>query len=297
MNTVVLFIICALVWGSTWFAITFQLGVSCLWSVFYRFLLASIMLGVYCYLRYGFPRFTVRQHFRLFFQGICLCGVSYWLVYESERHITSGLTAVLSTSILYFNVIIRRLWLLKPVETKVICGGILGSIGVLLVMLPEISFANFGSTYAEGMLLALGGTLALSIGCVACEQNEQEKLPMLSSVTFNMIYGCVTVLTIALLLGVKPEFSTNPEFIGSLVYLAIFGSIGALTSYIALIRRIGADRAAFVDIVYPVIALCLSALLEDYHWNLMAMAGIVFIAAGNIVALKPVKVSPQIRLP
>ena len=289
MNTVLLFLLCSLIWGSTWFAITFQLGVNSLWSVFYRFILAGVMLGVYCCLRTGFPRFSVSQHIRLFIQGACLCGISYWLVYESERHITSGLTAVLSTSVLYFNVMIRRLWLAKPAEAKVVAGGILGSVGVLLLMLPELDDQSIIDTAGKGMLEAILASLLLSFGCVACERNEEDNLPMLPTITLNMLYGSATVALIALAQGVVPEFSFSTEYIGSLIYLAVFGSVGALSSYVVLIRRIGSDRAAFIDVVYPVIALYLSSLVEGYQWSLMALLGVTFIAVGNTVVLKPSK--------
>ena len=255
MNPALLFSLCSLIWGSTWFAITFQLGVNSLWSVFYRFLLATILLAIYCCLKNGFPRFSLAQHLRLFVQGACLCGISYWLVYESERHISSGLTAVMSTSVLYFNVIIRRLWLAKPVEAKVVAGGILGSVGVLLVMMPELDLQSAFDGSGRGMLEALLASLVLSFGCVACERNEEDSLPMLPSITLNMLYGSITVAVIALGQGILPEFSFTSEYICSLLYLAVFGSVGALSSYIVLIRKIGADRAAFIDVVFPVIAL------------------------------------------
>ncbi|MET4692449.1 DMT family transporter [Endozoicomonas lisbonensis] len=289
MNTVSLFLLCSLIWGSTWFAITFQLGVNSLWSVFYRFLLAGVMLAVYCCLRTGFPRFTVSQHIRLFIQGACLCGLSYWLIYESERYITSGLSAVLCTSVLYFNIMIRCLWLAKPVETKVVAGGVLGSLGVLLVMLPELDVQSVVDAAGWGMLIAVLGSLVLAFGCVACERNEEENLPILPTITLNMLYGSATVALIALVQGVMPEFNFSSTYIGSLVYLAVFGSVGALSSYVVLIRRIGADRAAFIDVVYPVIALCLSSLVEGYQWSLMALLGVTFIGVGNTVALKPSK--------
>lgn len=289
MNTVLLFLLCSLIWGSTWFAITFQLGVNSLWSVFYRFILAGVMLAVYCCLRTGFPRFSVSQHIRLFIQGACLCGISYWLVYESERHISSGLTAVLSTSVLYFNMMIRCLWLAKPVETKVVAGGVLGSLGVLLVILPELDIQSVVDAAGWGMLIAVLGSLILSFGCVACERNEEDNLPILPTITLNMFYGSATVALIALVQGVMPEFSLSSTYIGSLVYLAVFGSVGALSSYVVLIRRIGADRAAFIDVIYPVIALCLSSLVEGYQWSLMALLGVTFIGVGNTVALKPSK--------
>lgn len=294
MSTISLFMLCSLVWGSTWFAITLQQGaVDSLWSVCYRFFLAAVVLSVFCCFRGGFPRFTLAQHIRMFIQGVCLCGISYWLVYESELHISSGLTAILCTSILYFNIIIARLWLLNPIKTKIIIGALIGSLGVALVVLPEISPAVMATGTSKGIILALGGSLFMSFGCVACERNERDGLPMLPVVSLNMLYGSAIVAVIALNLGIMPTFEFTRQYIGSLLYLVMFGSIAALTSYVALIRRIGADRAAFVEIVYPVIALGLSTILEGFQWSIMALFGILLIAAGNWVAMKPEKVLSQ----
>ena len=288
MNIVVLFGLCSLVWGSTWYAITFQVGtVDSLWSVFYRFVLASMLMFGYCWWSGKKYRFTFVQHIRMIWQGACLCGISYWLVYEAERYISSGLTAVLSTTILYFNVLIARLWLKNPVKARVMAGGLLGSLGVSLVMLPEFGFSDFDYVLYKGTLLTLLGSLFISIGCVACERNAQEGLPMLPVVSLNMFYGSAVVAVIALACGKMPTFDVSEQYILSLLYLVVFGSIGALTSYVTLIRRIGADRAAFVDVVYPVVALCLSTVMEGYQWTLVALCGVALISIGNLIGLKP----------
>gem|GEM_PF-5105666 len=54
------------------------------------------------------------------------------------------------------------------------------------------------------------------------------------------------------------------SYIGSMIYLAVFGYIIAFTSYLTLLGKIGADRAAYVMLVFPIIALILSTLFEDY---------------------------------
>jgi drug/metabolite transporter (DMT)-like permease len=90
-----LFTACVVIWGSTWIAITFQLGrVAPEASVFYRFLLAALMLFGYCLAR-GLPlRYGLRQHAWIALQGVLLFGVSYVLVYFAEEHVVSGLVAV-----------------------------------------------------------------------------------------------------------------------------------------------------------------------------------------------------------
>src|SRR5215204_6178018 len=71
-----LFVACIAIWGTTWLAITFQLGrVAPDVSVFYRFLLASLLVFAYCKWR-GLPlRYSPRQHAWIALQGVLMFGV------------------------------------------------------------------------------------------------------------------------------------------------------------------------------------------------------------------------------
>ena len=101
MKNFILFSIPALIWGSTWLAIKYQLGVvDPLVSVSYRFLLAAIILFAYCSLTGMNLKYPVKQHFYIALQGLLLFGVNYWLVYLAEIHLESGLVAVLFSTII-----------------------------------------------------------------------------------------------------------------------------------------------------------------------------------------------------
>ena len=285
MRNTLLFMLCSFVWGSTWFAITMQLGeVDPLWSIAYRFLLAASLVALVCHLKKQFVRYTFRQHLRLIMQGACLCGFSYWLVYLSELYITSALSALTCTSVLYLNVIIGRVWLGNPVRMSVLIGGILGTLGILMIFMPDVGVDDDGSTL-KGLTLAFSSCILFSIGSVACEHNEREGLGLLPVVTYNMFYGGLMVCLIAVLKGTPPAWVWSTEYIGSLLYLVCFGSVGAMVSYVALIRRIGADRTAYVDFVYPIVALCVSIFFEGYQWTLLTVFGIAMVMIGNLFAL------------
>ena len=45
----------------------------------------------------------------------------------------------------------------------------------------------------------------------------------------------------------------------------------------------GADRAAYCTVLFPIVALNVSALVEGYHWTALALIGLVLVAAGNVV--------------
>ncbi|WP_051786125.1 DMT family transporter [Endozoicomonas numazuensis] len=286
VSNATLFCICSLVWGSTWYAISWQLGsVDVMWSVAYRFLLGAFLLWIFCLLRGGFPSYTRQQHFRFFFQGTFLCGLSYWLVYESEHFISSGLSALICTGILYSNVVIARFWLGHTVKRSVLIGAICGSVGVFMVFLPQLTLIDSDPQELKGLALALGAVLTFSLGSVSCEINEKDGLSVVPVTVFAMFYGGVEMGLVAMLRGIPPTFDFSPGYLFSLVYLVIFGSVVALTSYLALIQRMGSDRTAYVDIIYPIIALLISTIMEGYEWTMVSVLGVVVILFGNLLAM------------
>ena len=56
-------------------------------------------------------------------------------------------------------------------------------------------------------------------------------------------------------------------------------------AYLTLIQRIGADRAAYTTVLFPIVALGLSTWLEDYRWTPLAAAGVALVLLGNVIVL------------
>src|SRR5438105_9705954 len=103
MGTTTLFIICSAIWGSTWLAIKYQLGVVAPeLSVAYRFGLAAIVLFAWCIFTRRSLRFSGRAHGYLAALGVMLFGLNYIGIYWAERFVTSGLVAVLFSTIVFY---------------------------------------------------------------------------------------------------------------------------------------------------------------------------------------------------
>ncbi|WP_062269087.1 DMT family transporter [Endozoicomonas arenosclerae] len=286
MSNTFLFCLCSLVWGSTWFAISKQLGpVDTMWSLSYRFVLGAVFMWAVCQFRGGVPKYSPRQHFRFLFQGTFMCGLSYWLFYESGKYISSGMTAMICTTLLYFNVVVARVWLGNGIKRSLLIGAVTGTIGVCLIFLPQLRTADSNPEELKGLLLALGAVLLISLGSVSCEKNEKEGLAVMPITIFLMLYGGIEMGLIALLRRMPPTFDFSPVYLISLAYLVVFGSLIAMTAYITLIQKIGADRTAYVDIIYPVIALLISTFIEGYQWTLPAAVGVGIILLGNFLAI------------
>jgi drug/metabolite transporter (DMT)-like permease len=107
-----------------------------------------------------------------------------------------------------------------------------------------------------------------------------------TSIAYSMIYGAVFLLTIMVFMGVEWVWDSRPIYWGTLLYLAIPGSILGFTAYLSLIGRIGADKAVYSTVLFPVVALTISTFIENYNWSLTAIVGLVLIFMGVLLALK-----------
>lgn len=287
MSSFLFYTLTVLIWGSTWLAIKFQLGhIDPMVSVAYRFSIAAILLLAWCRLFKLNMRFTVKEHVFMGIQGIFLFALNYWLFYFAELHLTSGLAAVLFSTILIMNMINGAVFLGSPLDSKVIAGGVLGLSGIVLVFRPEISSFSMGDSGMYGIVLCLAATFLASIGNIISARNQKNRLPIIQTNAYGMSYGALLMLMMAYFSGKKFGFVVTPAYIGSLLYLAVFGSIIAFGCYLTLVGRIGADRAAYATLLFPVVALGISTVWEGYSWTASAVFGIVLILSGNLLIIK-----------
>ena len=148
-----------------------------------------------------------------------------------------------------------------------------------------MSRLNLGDRSVVGLILALIAVLFASFGNMAAVVSSRRHLPVVALNAHGMAWGALTSTIVALLLGREFNFSTSPGYLLSLGYLAIFGSAVAFGCYLALMRTIGTARAAYTSVLFPIVALGISTVVEDYRWSTLAVIGIMFIVAGNWLAL------------
>lgn len=285
-----LFTITCFIWGTTWFAIKFQLvDISPTLSIAYRFGIASIILFAFLFITKAKLKFTLVQHKWFLIQGILLFGICYWLTYWAETGLTSGLVAVLSSLIIFFNVILGRFLLKREIKPKLLIGFFLGVIGMGLLYKDEIG-AN--TAIANGtflLIIAIIANLVASLGNIVSMRNQTHGLPITQTNAFGMAYSAVIMLLFSLVKGDEITFIFSSEYIISLIYLGVFGSIIAFYCYLTLLGKLGPGKAAYTNLVIPVIALMVSTLFESFDWSMFAFLGLTLVLVGNYVALKSKK--------
>lgn len=286
MPTPFIYAVVVLIWGTTWFTIKFQLGVvSPEVSLVYRFGLAAACVFLFARVTGSPLVLSLRDHRMVAIQGATLFCLNYWMTYLSTQYLTSGLVAVLFTSIIFFNLVNSRMIFGTPVERRVLLAAGAGMLGVALLFLPELQAALHNPTIAHGAVLALGATYVASLGNMAASRNTREHLPVVTVNAYGLAYGTLGLAAIAMLRGTPVEFDPRWSYVLSLLYLSLAGTALAFGLYLALIKRIGASRAAYSSVLFPVVALVVSTLFESYAWSLPAIIGLGVLIAGNALAL------------
>ncbi len=287
MSNTALYGLTVLIWGSTWFAIEFQLGsVAPEVSVVYRYGIASLLLFAWSLFRGLKLRFALRDHAWFLLLGILLFGLNYIVAYRAQIYITSALTAIAFSSMVWMNIINARLFFGVKAGRGVLFGALLGAIGMFYLFAPQISAVSLTDTVFFGFVLAVLSALIASFGNMVSQATQKAKLPVVQTNAWGMFYGALFTSAIAVTNGHAFSFEWTAAYVGSLAYLTIFGSIVAFGAYLTLLGRIGAHRAGYAMVMFPVVALVLSTLFEGLEINTTTIVGTLFVLAGNLFVLK-----------
>ena len=286
MNNLSLFLTCVAIWGTTWLAITFQLGpVAPEVSVSHRFLLAALLIAAWCRIR-GLPlRFKPAEHVALALMGGLMYGAAYIAVYHAELHLASGLVAIGYSASPLVSSLGTRLFLRQPVSARQLLGSVLGLAGICLVYWPEFGKLAPDRSVLLGIAFTAGAVLFSCSGGLLAQRNHQQGLHGWPTMAWSMGYGALVSLAIALALGRAYTIDLGAPYLLSLLYLAVLGTVITFAGWLTLVGRIGAARASYVGVMAPVVALFVSTAFEGFAWHALTFAGVAISVAGNILVL------------
>jgi drug/metabolite transporter (DMT)-like permease len=287
MSNPLLYLVTVLVWGSTWFAIEFQLGiVAPEVSIVYRYTAACLLLFAWSKYRGLNLRFSLRQHGWFLLLGVFLFGLNYVLAYRAQIYISSALTAIAFSAIVWMNILNARLFFGIRAGPRVLIGALLGIAGILMLFAPQIGEMALTDTVFYGSVLAVLGALVASFGNMVSQGAQKRALPVIQSNAWGMFYGAVVTAIIAAVEGHRFVFDWSVGYVTSLAYLTVFGSIIAFGAYLTLLGRIGAHKAGYAMVMFPVVALLLSMAFEGLQLTTPMVLGTALVLIGNMFVLK-----------
>lgn len=294
MNTF-LYTLTVLIWGSTWIAIKWQLGVvPAPVSIAYRFWIAAVVL-LFVLAAMRKPVMPPARAWRyLLAQGVALFCCNFLCFYYASQWVPSGLVAVVFSTAPLWNAINGRIFLGRPMQPQVVVGALLGLAGIAMLFLPQMRGHWGDGAMLQGLGLALLGTLFFSTGNLLSSRMQAIGLTPWLTNTWAMFIGASVLTLVGIMLGMPFDIEPTARYISSLLYLAIPGSVIGFTAYLLLVGRMGPDKAAYCTVLFPVVALTISTVFEGYQWNALAFAGLACVLAGNLLAFLPMR--PRLRV-
>jgi len=286
LNNAFLYVVAVLIWGSTWLAIEFQLGtVEPEVSIVYRYLAAAGILFIWSKIKGLSLQFDLNSHRWFVLMGLLMFCLNYILAYRAQIYITSALSAIAFSSMLWMNIINSRVFFGVRVGPRIYTGALLGIVGIIVLFGPQVAEVSLSDSIFYGSLLALIGALMASFGNMASQAAQKLKLPVVQSNAWSMLYGGLLTGLVALVQGHPFTFDPSPGYVLSLAYLTVFGSVIAFGAYLTLLGRIGAHRAGYATVMFPVVALILSMLFENLRLDLTMLLGFALVLTGNLLVL------------
>ena len=281
-----LFVVTVLAWSGSWYALKLQVGqVSVLTSLFWRFALAASIMVLWTIIARSPMRFSLVVHMKFLLMGTLMFCINFALFYNASIYLASGLLSVVFSLASVFNIIIAAMFLgLKP-GVNVVVGALLGFVGIGMMFWPVVAQQSFDTAAIFGLGLCVAGTLSFCTGNLISVSLQNLKVPVVSASAWGMTYGAAISAFITFAQGNEFAIDWSITYISSLVFLAIISSVIAFAAYLTLLGRIGADRAGYATVMFPVIALLISTIMEDYHMSLLAVAGLALVLLGNVFVL------------
>ena len=285
-----LYLLTVLIWGTTWLALKLQLGVVAIpVSIVYRFGLAAVVLFALLLLSRKLQVMNKRGHLICLAQGLCLFCVNFMCFLTASQWVTTGLIAVVFSTATLWNALNARIFFKQKIARNVLLGGALGLLGLGFLFWPELSVHTATPQTLLGLGLALLGTMCFSAGNMLSSLQQKAGLKPLTTNAWGMLYGASMLAVYCALSGIPFTMEWNARYIGSLLYLVIPGSVIGFTAYLTLVGRMGPERAAYCTVLFPLVALNVSAFAEGYQWTAPALMGLVLVMLGNVLVFRKPK--------
>jgi len=261
-----------------------------------RFGLASVLLFAVARWRGESVKVGASLHGWLLLTGAVQYGFNYMSTYLAEKHLASGLVAVLFSLMIFTNAIGGALFFGQSITRRfVFCAGV-GVVGIALIFWPDIMAAQANAGVLLGVGLALMAVTLASAGNMLTLRLTRGGMALVPLLAWTMGYGAVTLAVIAGLAGIEFHLDTRASYWLSLIYLSALGSVVSFILYFKLAQRQGPGRAALMGMVIPVIALLMSALFEGWRPTMVSTAGIALCLAGLWGATRPAADTPVSRV-
>jgi drug/metabolite transporter (DMT)-like permease len=279
-----------LIWSSTWVAIKIGLE-DCppLLGACVRFALAGLVLLVIAAVQ---RRPLGTDWLLAAVLALAPFAFAYGLVYWGEQYVPSGLAAVLFGILPLYTALLATVLLPdEPLRAPLLVGVLIGIGGLSLAFLESVELGS-----AEKAALGASALALAPLGAALGSISQKRRAARLDAVVLNgwaMLVGGLLLLPASALSEDWGDFVWSAESVGSIAYLALFGSAIAFVTLTVLLRHISAMAMSFLAMLLPFGALLFGAALYDESITVRAVAGALLVATGLGIAQWSRRSRPQ----
>lgn len=283
--TALLYALMCVIWGSTWLAIKVGLvGVPPFLGAGLRFVLSALIVGGVLAVRGRSVRLTRDDRICILSLGVLVFWFNYAAVYWAELRISSGLTAVIFSTMPLTTALLSRFWTrTETLSGRKLVGITIGMAGTLLLFWPD---ERLGPTQMLGMLAALFASTCSSVSLVVLKRYGAKSDPFVLNF-FAMGMGAASLLLMSALLERSAAVVWSRGNVAALLYLSVFGSVIAFSLYYRLIKVLDATAVSASTLIIPIIALVLGGVFLGEAVTQLAFVGMLTILGGVAVAILP----------
>lgn len=282
MAVVVCYVVCALVWSTTWFAIRVCIGAGgypTFPAAAIRFSLAALVLGLIVWSGLGRPRPRGRRQITWLAVAGAFNGIAYAMVYSAEDTLPGGVVAVVFGTYSLFTAIGAKLTSTERVRPMDIAAATLSLVGMAVVFWDRLSVS---ADQAIGVGFALASVFASVVYNIIFKREANDVNPLSS--TALMLSVSAGFLWLASLTRGPIELPWPPPGAPTvaLLYLAILGSVVTFACYFYMLKRVSLMAASTLVLIQPVLALLVDAMFEkevrlvgrSYLWVAITFSGV-----------------------
>lgn len=285
MRLVVAYVVCAVVWGTTWYAIRVSIGddgYPTIVAAALRFTVATALVVPLVLLGVARPGPRGRRQW----SWLCLAGVlnalGYALVYIGEESLSGGLTAVLFGTEPLMAAILVTLTRTEKVARTDVAGALVSLAGIAIIFWDRLELSADQGTAVGVVLLAV---LVSTTYTLIVKRHAQGVHPLASAGVF------ITITTITLWIAALVTWQYIPwppplRPTAALVYLGVFGSVVTFSAYFYLLARVSVMTVMTMVFVVPLIALIVDLVWEpEARFLARTWVGIAVTLGGVLVGL------------
>lgn len=282
---VLLYALVVVIWGTTWIAITLQQQseISTTVAVFWRFFISAIVLFAFVVMSRKLQKLATHDHLFCLLQACCIFGFNFVCFYYAVQYISSGLEAVIFSMAVIFNTINAKVFFAQHISSRFYPAALFGVFGIIALFWHDVMGITLNSNTLMGIGLCILGTYGFSLGNMISTRHQKQGLDIFTTNAYAMLYGSLLMALISWFKHDNFFPSMSGSSVSALLYLAIFGSVIGFTAYFYLVGRIGAGKAAYSTLLFPLVALVISTIWEGYHWQMNAVIGVILILCGNAI--------------